>query len=149
VLESFETASDYHTLIISMRGVPVVDAMGIQALRQIVEEHHHRGGHVYFSGLQPAVRDMFDRTGLTKLVGEHRIFWDAAQAIMVSHQSHELDGCARCDSRSDVCEVLRVARRQRLEGATQNPAQDDELAIGASSTPSTRVGVSSTTSTQG
>ncbi len=115
VLESFETASDYHTLIVSMRGVPVIDAMGVQALRQIIEEHQHRGGNIYFSGLQPAVRDMFDRTGLTALVGAQHIFWDAAQAIVFSHQSHELDGCARCDSRSEVCEILRLARQQKTD----------------------------------
>lgn len=98
-----------------MRGVPVVDAMGIQALQQIVEEHHRRGGKVYFSGLQPAVRAMFDRTGLTKMVGEKHILWDAAQAIIASHQSHELDGCAKCDSRNEVCDVLRAARRRSVE----------------------------------
>lgn len=89
VLESFETAGDYHTLIISMRGVPVVDVMGAQVLRQIVEEHHSRGGCVRFSGLQPAVRAMFDRTGLTALVGEQQIFWDAAQAILAGHQGQQ------------------------------------------------------------
>lgn len=112
VLEAFELASDYHTLIISMRGVPVVDAMGIQAIRQIVEEHHVRGGSVYFSGLQPSVRDMFDRTALTVLIGTPYIFWDAAQAILASHQSHELDGCAQCDSRQGTCDVLKAAQQQ-------------------------------------
>lgn len=121
VLESFENAGDYQTLIISMRGVPVVDAMGVQALRQIVEEHQHRGGNVSFSGLQPTVRTMFDRTGLTDLIGPQHIFWDAAQAIIASHQRRELEGCAQCDLRADACTVLRAARRGDVELAQSEP----------------------------
>ncbi len=85
VLEAFETARDYRAIVISMRGVPLIDAMGSQALTQIVEEQHHRGGTVLFSGLQPAVREMFGRTGLLKTIGEENIFWSADQAIVAIH----------------------------------------------------------------
>ena len=85
VLEAFETARDYRAIVISMRGVPLIDAMGSQALAQIVEEQRHRGGTVSFSGLQPAVREMFGRTGLLKTIGEENIFWSADQAIMAIH----------------------------------------------------------------
>jgi SulP family sulfate permease len=112
VLESFETAGDYHTLIISMRGVPVIDVMGAQALRQIVEEQHKRGGEVYFSALQPAVRTMFDRSGLTKLVGEDHFYWSSAQAIVVLHDQRKLNGCPRCNAQGDGCAVLRAAHER-------------------------------------
>lgn len=85
VLEAFKNAGDWRALIISMRGVPLIDAMGIQALEQIVEAQRHRGGEVYFSGLQPAVREMFGRTGLLARIGEDRIFWSADQAILALH----------------------------------------------------------------
>jgi SulP family sulfate permease len=85
VLEAFETARDYRAIVISMRGVPLIDAMGAQALTQIVEEQRRRGGAVYFSGLQPAVREMFNRTGLLAEVGEQNIFWSADQAILALH----------------------------------------------------------------
>jgi SulP family sulfate permease len=85
VLEAFKNAGDWRALIISMRGVPLIDAMGIQALEQIVESQRHRGGEVFFSGLQPAVREMFGRTGLLARVGEERIFWSADQAILALH----------------------------------------------------------------
>src|SRR2546423_644638 len=85
VLEAFETARDYRSIVISMRGVPLIDAMGSQALAQIVEERRHRGGTVSFSGLQPAVREMFGRTGLLKTIGEENIFWSADQAIVALH----------------------------------------------------------------
>jgi len=85
VLEAFETARDYRAIVISMRGVPLIDAMGSQALAQIIEEQRHRGGTVSFSGLQPAVREMFGRTGLLKTIGEGNIFWSADQAIVALH----------------------------------------------------------------
>jgi sulfate permease, SulP family len=96
VLESFERARDYRTLIVSMRGVPLIDVMGAQALMQIVEEQQGRGGNVFFSGVQPAVREMFGRTGLTALVGEDHLFWSADQAIVAVHRAHEAEGCAHC-----------------------------------------------------
>src|SRR5262249_46900031 len=85
VLEAFESARDYRAIVISMRGVPLIDAMGSQALTQIIEEQRHRGGTISFSGLQPAVREMFARTGLLKTIGEENIFWSADQAIMAIH----------------------------------------------------------------
>jgi SulP family sulfate permease len=90
VLEAFETARDYRAIVISMRGVPLIDAMGSQALAQIVDEQHRRGGTIFFSGLQPAVREMFSRTGLLRTVGEENIFWSADQAIMAIHGAQPL-----------------------------------------------------------
>ena len=89
VLEAFKNAGDWRALIISMRGVPLIDAMGIQALEQIVETERHRGAQVCFSSLQPAVREMFARTGLLAKVGEENVFWSADQAIVAVHGSLE------------------------------------------------------------
>jgi sulfate permease, SulP family len=96
VLESFETAHEYRTLIVSMRGVPMIDVMGAQALTQIIEEQHARGGEVYCSGVQPAVREMFNRTNLTDILGADRIFWSADQAIVAVHERHKATGCEGC-----------------------------------------------------
>lgn len=105
VLESFRTAGDYRTLIISMRGVPMIDVMGAQALTQIIEEQNQRGGDVYFSGVQPAVREMFNRTGLLKLVGDDHVFWSADQAIVAVHHRHQADGCSYCRSHPEPVEA--------------------------------------------
>jgi hypothetical protein len=51
---------------------------------------------VYFSGVQPAVREMFGRTGLVELVGADKILWSADQAIVAVHQNHAATGCAYC-----------------------------------------------------
>jgi SulP family sulfate permease len=82
VLEAFADAGNYRVLVISMRGVPMVDVMGAQALLRIVERQQHRGGMVFFSGVQPAVRQLFERTGLLALIGEDHVVWSADRAIM-------------------------------------------------------------------
>ncbi len=86
VLEAFASAGDYHTLVISMRGVPLVDAMGVQALIQIVEAQRRRGGEVCLSGLQPGVEKVLSQAGVVDLVGTHNMFWSADQAIMTIAQ---------------------------------------------------------------
>ncbi|OAN45194.1 sulfate permease [Chloroflexus islandicus] len=126
VLEAFETAGDYHTIIISMRGVPLVDAMGIQALHQIVAEHHARGGEVIFTALQPNVLDMFRRTGLFELVGARNIYWSSADAIVELHEKRLVAGCPRCHAHSESCQVWQMARA-RLSGQLANqPAPGSE-----------------------
>lgn len=112
VLEAFETAGDYHSIIISMRGVPLIDAMGIQALQQIVEEHHARGGEVLFTALQPAVLEMFRRTGLFDRVGARNIFWSSAHAIIELHEQRMAGGCPRCGAHGEGCAVLRMAQER-------------------------------------
>lgn len=82
VLESFETAREYHTIIISMRGTPLIDATGVQAIIQIVEEQQAHGGVVCLSGLQPAVEQVLRQSGILDMIGTHNIFWSADQAIV-------------------------------------------------------------------
>jgi len=81
VLEALKDAREFRTIVISMRGVPLVDAMGAKALREVVEEQRRRGGTVALSGVQPSVRAMLERTGLVALVGPENIFWSADQAL--------------------------------------------------------------------
>ncbi|MBC8161729.1 MAG: SulP family inorganic anion transporter [Roseiflexaceae bacterium] len=122
VLEAFESAGDYQSLIISMRGVPLIDAMGAQALHQIVDEHHARGGQVLFTALQPTVLEMFKRTGLFALVGAQGIFWSSATAIVELHEQRAVAGCPHCDAHGDGCAVLRMAKeRLAHEGAAHEP----------------------------
>jgi sulfate permease, SulP family len=109
ILEAFANAQQYHTLVISMRGVPLIDAMGVKALRELIEEHHARGGVVAFTGLQPSVREMFGRAGLTDLVGAEQIYWSAIEAIIQLHEKREINGCPHCDAHGDSCTVLQAA----------------------------------------
>jgi SulP family sulfate permease len=110
VLEAFKTTRDYRTLIISMRGVPMVDIMGAQALIQIVEEQHHHGGEVFFCSMQPSVRAMLERTGVLAMVGDDRIHWSAEQAIVAIHELHKATGCSHCLAHHDSLEPQQSAR---------------------------------------
>jgi SulP family sulfate permease len=113
VLEAFANSRQYHTLVISMRGVPLVDAMGVKALRELIEEQHAHGGIVAFTGLQPTVREMFERAGLSGLVGSEHIFWSAVEAIIQLHEKRQISGCPHCDAHGDGCTVLRAAIARR------------------------------------
>ncbi len=132
VLEAFETAGNYHSIIISMRGVPLIDAMGMQALQQIVEEHRARGGGVLFTALQPAVLEMFRRTGLFEQVGAQNIFWSSAHAIIELHEQRMAGGCPHCTAHGEGCVVLRMAqeRLMRERVAAGAPQSVAERAVG-------------------
>lgn len=112
VLEAFATAKEYQSLVISMRGVPMIDVMGAQALHQIVEEQQARGGDVFFSALQPEVLSMFVRTGLFDLVGPRNIFWNSAHAIIELHEQRMVGGCPHCGKHGTGCAVLRMAQKR-------------------------------------
>jgi SulP family sulfate permease len=113
VLEAFANSRQYHTLVISMRGVPLVDAMGVKALRELIEEHQTHGGTVVFTGLQPTVREMFERAGLADLVSADHIYWSAVEAIIQLHERRQIHGCSHCDARGEGCTVLRAAVARR------------------------------------
>jgi SulP family sulfate permease len=110
VLAAFHDAARYHTLIVSMRGVPLIDAMGAKALGELVEAHHARDGLVCFTGVQPAVRRILERTGLVELVGEEHLYWSAVDAIISLHEHRGVHGCSFCGERGAGCQVLDAAR---------------------------------------
>ncbi len=69
-------------LILSMRGVPLIDVSGLELIEEVLEAQHACGGELMFCALQPAVRRMLDRSGLTDEIGAHNIFWAADAAII-------------------------------------------------------------------
>jgi SulP family sulfate permease len=90
------THHQYRTLVISARGVPIVDVMGIHALEHLIHQQRARGGEVLFTSLQPAVRRMLGRAGLIDLIGEQNIYWSAAEAIVAAHNHHAASDCEHC-----------------------------------------------------
>ncbi|MDO4746302.1 MAG: SulP family inorganic anion transporter, partial [Bacillota bacterium] len=61
-------------LILSMRGVPVIDLSGIQALIELVEEMEASGTEIYLTSVQPKVLEEMRRGGLINLIGEEYVF---------------------------------------------------------------------------
>jgi len=76
-------------IILSMRGVPVIDLSGIQALHELVTELEEHGTEVYLTSVQPKVLDEMRRGGLIDIIGEEYVFDSAEEAIVVAHQEHK------------------------------------------------------------
>ncbi len=68
-------------LILSMRGVPMLDISSLHAIEHVWREQVAHGGLLLICGLQPQVRHMFERTGLVEAIGAAQFLWSADQAI--------------------------------------------------------------------
>jgi sulfate permease, SulP family len=90
--EAFANLDDTHVLILSLRGLPLIDASGLQAVSQLHERLRHRGGTLMLAAVQESVRDMLDRGGLLARIGPENVFWGADEAILAADQR----GCSRC-----------------------------------------------------
>ena len=70
------------TLIFSLRGVPLIDATGIEVLREIQARQAKGGGNLLLASVQPRVDSLLQRSGFVDLVGRECIFWSADRAIL-------------------------------------------------------------------
>lgn len=84
----YELEGKTEGLILSMRGVPVIDLSGIQALMELVTEMEENGTEIYLTSVQPKVLEEMRRGGLLELIGEEYVFDSAEEAIVISQQEH-------------------------------------------------------------
>ncbi len=80
--ETFQNLKDTNILILSMRGVSLIDTSGIEAIHRLYERLHKQGGRLMFSGVHHNVYNMMKRGGLVEVVGERNYFWSSDQAIV-------------------------------------------------------------------
>lgn len=73
-------------LILSMRGVPLIDVSGLELIEDVLERQKRCGGELMLCAVQPAVRRMLDRSRLTEEIGEQNIFWAADAAILEANR---------------------------------------------------------------
>ena len=90
--EAFADLGDTHALILSMRGVPLIDSSGIQAILKVHERLQKNGGTLMFAGMHENARIMIERGGLMDLIGAENFFWSSDQAIVEA----ERRGCKFC-----------------------------------------------------
>ena len=90
--EAFANLGDTHALILSMRGVPLIDMAGIEAIHRLHERLHRQGGTLMFAGIHDNARNMMERGGLVQAIGEENFFWSSDQAIVEA----ERRGCKFC-----------------------------------------------------
>ena len=90
--EAFRNLGYTHALILSMRGVSLIDTAGIEAIHRLHERLHTQGGTLMFAGVHDNARTMMERGGLLESIGEHNFFWSSDQAIVEA----ERRGCKFC-----------------------------------------------------
>ena len=90
--EAFANLGDTHALILSMRGVSLIDTAGLEAIHRLHERLHKQGGMLMFAGIHDNAKQMMERGGLVKLIGEENFFWSSDQAIVEA----ERRGCKFC-----------------------------------------------------
>jgi sulfate permease, SulP family len=90
--ETFQNLKDTHALILSMRGVSLVDTAGIEAIHRLHERLHKQGGTLMFAGVHENAKQMMERGDLVKIIGEENFFWSSDQAIVEA----EKRGCKFC-----------------------------------------------------
>ena len=90
--EAFANLKDTHALILSMRGVSLIDTAGIEAIHRLQERLHQQGGILMFAGVHDNAQQMMERGGLVQAIGEENFFWSSDQAIVEAEQR----GCKFC-----------------------------------------------------
>ena len=90
--EAFADLGDTHALILSMRGVPLIDTAGIETIHRLHARLHAQGGTLMCAGIHDNARNMMERGGLVQAIGEENFFWSSDQAIVEA----EKRGCKFC-----------------------------------------------------
>jgi SulP family sulfate permease len=92
--EAFANLKETHALILSMRGVSLIDTAGIEAIHRLHERLHQQGGTLMFAGIHDNARQMMERGGLVNTIGAENFFWSSDQAIVEA----ERRGCQFCNN---------------------------------------------------
>ncbi len=75
-------------LILSMRGVPVIDLSGLQALLELTESLQQAGTKIMLASVQPKVMRRLERSGLIDIIGKKNTFDSAEFAIIYANNQY-------------------------------------------------------------
>ena len=79
--EAFARLDDVRVLILSMRGVPLVDTSGLLAMAHLHERLAARGARLLLAAVQPDVQAQLERGGIVAALGRDAMHWGADEAI--------------------------------------------------------------------
>ncbi len=79
--ELYKFDPEVNTIVISMRGVPSIDESVIEEFASFFGNLYRGGINVHFCGIMPGVKNMFDRSGLTEMLGEDKFHYDVIAAV--------------------------------------------------------------------
>lgn len=82
VEEIAERAADCDTLLLSMRGVPMVDVSAAQTLLTLLSSLREQGIDIVLCGLPSAAMAMMRRAGVAELLGEQAFYWSVERALL-------------------------------------------------------------------
>ncbi len=83
---AFADVAAVRVLILSIRGVPLVDTSGLQALLALHARLAAHGGRLMLAGAHDNVRRALERGGVVEAIGEENVFWGADQAILAAER---------------------------------------------------------------
>jgi SulP family sulfate permease len=86
--EAFARLENTRALILSMRGVPLIDTSGLQAKGTLLHKLRGQGITLCLAALNPDVQRMLDRGGILAAVGAENLFWSSDQAIVALEKRH-------------------------------------------------------------
>jgi SulP family sulfate permease len=79
--EKLSGFAEKDVLIFSMRGVPLADISGVKVLEDLCLRLSQQNKAVYFTCIQPAVMEMFERCGMKEYIGEDKFFWSTDKVL--------------------------------------------------------------------
>lgn len=79
--EAFANLHGVRVLILSMRGVPLIDASGLQTMLALARRLKKHGGQLMLAGVNEPVLEMLERGAVVAEIGGDHIFWSTDQAL--------------------------------------------------------------------
>lgn len=79
-------AHNADVVIFSMRGVSLIDISCVQSFHALCQKLQEHQCDVMFSGVQPKVMRILEKSGTVELVGKNHFFWSTDEAIVAADQ---------------------------------------------------------------
>ena len=86
-------------LLIAASGINVVDISGAELLSREAARRKKMGGGLYFWFMKDAVRDVLERGGYLKVIGQENVLPHGADSIAVLYPKLDSEICRRCAAR--------------------------------------------------
>ena len=83
-------------LIFRMRSVPFIDTTGEEYFRNIVRDFKASGGTLLVTGVQPALKAILDKNGISEQIGEENFFYHTGDAINEAMRRIRPEKCLGC-----------------------------------------------------
>ena len=68
-------------IILSMRGVSVMDPDAAQSIMKLAEDYEANGVELLICGVNEPVRKVLDRAGVTEKIGAEHFYWSVDRAL--------------------------------------------------------------------